>query len=189
MKSYYKNFVHAGANLSDADQAQAARDQQGGRDRSKTEFQQKLVAGTKAGALRHRRQGGDLAGLSDGEIAAAAHAAEEREMTGKYVIPLQNTTQQPLLTRSPTAPRARSCSTTRGRARKKAMPTTRAPPSRELAQLRAQKAKLLGYPNYAAYVLDDQMAKTPEAVEKFLGQLVGADRRQGRRRGQGRSRR
>jgi peptidyl-dipeptidase Dcp len=42
----------------------------------------------------------------------------------------------------------------------------------ELAVLRAEKAKLLGYPNYAAYVLYDQMAQTPQAVEKFLSQLV-----------------
>ena len=46
------------------------------------------------------------------------------------------------------------------------------PSSRSMAQLRAEKAKLLGYPNYAAYVLYDQMAKTPDAVLKFLGQLV-----------------
>jgi peptidyl-dipeptidase Dcp len=45
-----------------------------------------------------------------------------------------------------------------------------------LAVIRAQKAKLLGYPNYAAYVLYDQMANTPEMVEKFLGQLVGPTR-------------
>ena len=44
----------------------------------------------------------------------------------------------------------------------------------QLAQLRAQKAKLLGYPNYAAYVLYDQMAKTPQAVQNFIGQLVPA---------------
>jgi len=45
-----------------------------------------------------------------------------------------------------------------------------------LAVIRAQKAKLLGYPNYAAYVLYDQMADTPDKVEKFLGQLVAPTR-------------
>ena len=51
----------------------------------------------------------------------------------------------------------------------------------ELASLRAEKAKLLGYPNYAAYVLYDQMAQTPEAVEKFITP-VGAGRPAPRRR-------
>jgi len=47
-----------------------------------------------------------------------------------------------------------------------------------IAKLRAEKAKLLGYPNFAAYRLENQMARTPAAVEKFLGQLVPPTRRQ-----------
>jgi peptidyl-dipeptidase Dcp len=46
-----------------------------------------------------------------------------------------------------------------------------------IAKLRAQKAQLLGFPDYAAYALDDQMAKTPQAVERFLGQLGPATAR------------
>src|SRR5262249_43211945 len=43
-----------------------------------------------------------------------------------------------------------------------------------LAQLRARKAKLLGYPSYADYVLEDQMAKNPKNAEKLMGDLVPA---------------
>ena len=86
-------------------------------------------------------------------------------LKGKWVIPLQNTTQQPLLHVADRPRHAREAvQRIAGRAPRRATPTTPAPSIAELAQLRAEKAKLLGYPNYAAYVLYDQMAKTPEAV-------------------------
>ena len=43
-----------------------------------------------------------------------------------------------------------------------------------LAQLRAQRAKLLGYPDHATFTLDDQMAKTPQSAEKLLTGIVPA---------------
>ncbi len=52
------------------------------------------------------------------------------------------------------------------------MPTTRARPSRKMAQLRAQKAKLLGFPNFASWKIEDQMAKTPEAATNFMDALI-----------------
>jgi len=113
-----------------------------------------------------------LKGLSEAEIAAAAEAAKSRGLKGKYVIPLQNTTQQPLLTSlQDRAVREKLFQQSWMRAERGDTNDTRAIIV-ELASLRAQKAKLLGYPNYAAYVLYDQMAQTPEAVEKFIGQLV-----------------
>ncbi len=170
LKVYYLNFVHAGANLSDADKARL-------RDINKeiavleTTFQQKLVAATKAGALITANRS-DLAGLTDAEIAAAAQAAKDRGLEGKYVLPLQNTTQQPsLVSLSDRSVRERLFNNSWTRAEKGDENDTRATISR-IAQLRAEKARLLGYPNYAAYALYNQMAETPEAVEKFLGQLV-----------------
>ncbi|HVZ68067.1 MAG TPA: M3 family metallopeptidase [Rhizomicrobium sp.] len=170
LKVYYLNFVHAGANLSDADKARL-------RNINKeiaaleTTFQQKLVAATKAGALITANRS-ELAGLTDAEIAAAAQAAKDRGLEGKYVIPLQNTTQQPsLVSLSDRSVRERLFNNSWTRAEKGDENDTRATISR-IAQLRAEKARLLGYPNYAAYALYNQMAETPEAVEKFLGQLV-----------------
>ncbi|HVV64038.1 MAG TPA: M3 family metallopeptidase [Rhizomicrobium sp.] len=170
LKIYYLQFVHAGANLSDADKARLKEINK--RDATlETAFQQKLLAAAKAGAFVTANKA-DLAGLSDQEIAAAAKAAADRKMAGKYVIPLQNTTQQPLLVSlANRAIRQKIFENSWTRAEKGDANDTRATIA-EIAQLRAEKAKLLGYPNYAAYALYDQMAKTPEAVEKFLGQLV-----------------
>ena len=171
---YYRQFVHAGANLNDA-----------GKTRLKainsraasleTSFQQKLVAGAKAGALVLDNKA-QLAGLTPEEIASAEAAAKARGLKGKYVLPLQNTTQQPLLTSlSDRAVRERLYNNSWTRTEKGDANDTRAI-IQQLAVLRAEKAKLLGYANYAAYVLYDQMAGSSEAVQKFIAQLVPATR-------------
>jgi peptidyl-dipeptidase Dcp len=167
---YYNQFIHAGANLSDADKAKL-RELNKEDATLETQFQQKLLAGTKAGALVVDNKAA-LAGLSDAEIANAAKAAADRKMPGKFVIPLQNTTQQPALTSlADRATREKLFNNSWTRTEKGDANDTRSV-IQKLAQLRAQKAKLLGYPNYAAYVLYDQMAKTPDAVKTFIGQLV-----------------
>jgi peptidyl-dipeptidase Dcp len=171
---YYRQFVHAGANLSPADKVRLQ--QINKQDASlETDFQQRLVAAAKAGALVVSDKA-QLAGLSEAEIANAAQAAKGRGLAGKYVLPLQNTTQQPLLTSlSDRAVREKLFNNSWTRTEKGDKNDTRAIIS-QLAMLRGEKAKLLGYPNYAAYVLYDQMAQTPQAVEKFIRQLVPATR-------------
>jgi peptidyl-dipeptidase Dcp len=171
---YYRQFVHAGALLSDTDKArlQAINKEDASLE---TRFQQKLIAAAKAGALVLDDKA-QLAGLTDAEIASTVEAAKGRGLKGKYVIPLQNTTQQPLLTSlSNRSVREKLFNNGWTRAEKGDANDTRAIISR-LAVIRAQKAKLLGYPNYSAYVLYDQMADSPEKVEKFLGQLVAPTR-------------
>ncbi|HEY4342120.1 MAG TPA: M3 family metallopeptidase [Steroidobacteraceae bacterium] len=166
----YDHFVHAGANLSDHDKSRMMQINKELAALS-TSFRQKLIAGTKAGMLVVDNKAA-LAGLSDAALANAADAAAQRSLAGKWAIPLQNTTQQPALTDlSVRATREtlfnnRWNATERGDANDTRLVIAR------MAQLRAEKAKLLGYSNYAAYVLYDQMAKTPEAVLNFLGQLV-----------------
>ncbi len=171
---YYRQFVHAGANLSAKDQARLKDINK--QDASlETQFQQKLVAGAKAGALVVNDKA-QLAGLSEAEIANAADAGKARGLKGKYVVPLQNTTQQPLLTDlSDRATRDKLFNNSWTRTEKGDKNDTRAIIA-QLAVLRAEKAKLLGYPNYAAYVLYDQMAQTPAAVDRFLKQLTPATR-------------
>src|SRR3954466_13051595 len=171
---YYRQFVHAGANLSDKDKTRLQ--QINKQDASlETDFQQRLVAGAKAGALVISDKA-QLAGLSDAEIANAAQAAKGRGLAGKYVLPLQNTTQQPLLTSlSDRAVREKLFNLSWTRTEKGDKNDTRAIIA-QLAMIRAEKAKLLGYPNYAAYVLYDQMAQTPAAVDKFIRQLTPATR-------------
>jgi len=171
LKLYYMQFVHAGALLSDADKAKLK--ELNKRDAElETAFQQKLVAAAKAGGLVIDNRA-ELAGMSDQEIAAAAESAKARKLDGKFVIPLQNTTQQPALTDLTNRDvREKLFHNSWIRAEKGDANDTRDIIA-ELAQLRAQKAKLLGYPNYAAYVLYDQMANTPDKVLDFMNQLVG----------------
>ena len=90
---YYKNFVRAGAQLSASDQTRLRALNQ---EESKltTDFGNRLLAATKAGALVVDNVS-DLDGFSPAEIATAADAAKQRGLTGKWVIPLQNTTQHP----------------------------------------------------------------------------------------------
>ncbi|HUO93157.1 MAG TPA: M3 family metallopeptidase [Rhizomicrobium sp.] len=167
---YYRQFVHAGAKLSEADKAKL-KDLNKQISTLETAFEQKLLAAAKDGALVIDNKA-DLAGLSDDAIAAAAKTAEGRGLKGKWVIPLQNTTQQPALQSLANRDvRERLFHNSWTRAERGDANDTRATIS-TLANLRAIKAKLIGYPNYAAYVLEDQMAKTPEAVEKFLAQLI-----------------
>ena len=135
-----------------------------------TDFQQKLLAGTKAGALVVADQA-KLGGMSDAEIAAAANAAKERGLTGKYVLPLQNTTQQPeLAVLKDRATRQALFDASWTRSEKGDANDTRSDIA-QIALLRAQKAKLLGFPTWADYVLQNQMAKTPGTALGFMQQL------------------
>ncbi|WBO23223.1 M3 family metallopeptidase [Sphingomonas abietis] len=169
LKIYYDGFVHAGAQLSAADQTKlkALNTQLASLE---TSYQQKLLAAAKAGGLVVDDKA-KLAGLDDGKIAAAANDAKGRGLDGKWLIPLQNTTQQPSLEdMTDRATREALFHSSITRAEKGDANDTR-PVIQQLAMLRAQKAQLLGYPSWAAYTLYDQMAKTPQAAEAFMEQL------------------
>jgi peptidyl-dipeptidase Dcp len=130
-----------------------------------------VLADTKESALIVDNKA-DLAGLSDADIAAAAERAKDRNLKNKWVLTLQNTTQQPPLTYLQSAIiRRRLLAASEARGNHGGNNDTKSIVTR-LAQLRAQKARLLGYPTYAAYSLDDQMAKTPETAIKLMTDLV-----------------
>jgi peptidyl-dipeptidase Dcp len=172
VERYYKDFVRAGALLSDADKKRLREINQ---EESKliTSFQNKLLAATKTGALIIDDKK-ELDGLSEAEISAAAEAAHQRGLDGKWVLALQNTTQQPAqISLRNRAVRERLFHASTMRAEHGDSNDTRQIILR-LAELRIEKAKLLGYPTYAAYVLADDMAKTPEAAIKLLTDLVPA---------------
>ncbi len=169
---YNRNFVRAGANLSEADKVKLRALNQ---EESKliTDFQARLLAATKAGALVLDNVS-DLDGMSTGEVAPAADAAKQRGLTGKWVIPLQNTTQHPAqVSLKNRAVRQRLFIASTTRASKGDANDTRGIVKR-LAELRAGKAKLLGFPNFSAYSLDNQMSKTSENATKLLTNLVPA---------------
>lgn len=167
----YDEFVHTGAGLSEADKAELRKINEEMSTLSNT-FANKLLAATREGAFVTKNKDA-LAGLSDARIAAAAEAAKSRQLDG-FLIPLQNTTQQPdLVLLSDRATRQAIFEHSWNRTERGDANDTRDTIAR-IAQLRAQKAKLLGYPSFAAWKLEDQMAKTPEAALQFMDALVPA---------------
>src|ERR1700691_2729930 len=171
VERYYDDFVHAGANLSEADKTELKKINE---EISKLSdaFNTKLLAATKAGAYTTTDKAA-FAGLSEARIAALAQSATDRKVEG-FVVPLQNTTQQPDLTSLGNRPTRQAIfEHSWNRAERGDANDTRDTMAR-LAQLRAQKAKLLGYSSFAAWKLEDQMAKTPEAALKFMDAIVPA---------------
>ena len=167
---YHQHFILAGARLSAADKASLEKLNEEDATLS-TRFTNKLLAAAKAGALVVNSAAA-LDGLSRDQIDAAAGEAKERGLDARWLIPLQNTTQQPALlslTNRDTRHQLFDASWTR--AERGDANDTRAIITR-LAQLRAQQAALVGYDSFAAWKLQDQMAKTPEAVQTFLEKLA-----------------
>ena len=169
---YYRRFVHAGANLSAADKATLT-DLNGKLAALQAKYQGRLLDAANAGAVVVDSKA-DLTGLSEAQITAAADAAKARKLDGKYLIVLTNTTQQPILASLQNrALRARILAASEMRG-DQAGPTDLRDLIATIAQLRAQKAKLLGFSSYGGYVMVDQMAKNPEAAKKLLTDLAPA---------------
>jgi len=167
----YQQFVKAGANLSDSDKEKLKKLDEEESTLENT-FMTKLLDATTAGEYS-TTDPLTLAGLSAGQMAAAAEEAKAHKQQG-WLLPLENTTQQPDLgLLSDRATRHEIFEHSWNRAERGDANDTRSTLAR-LAQLRAEKAALLGYPNYAAWNLTDQMAKTPEAAIHFLDALVPA---------------
>jgi peptidyl-dipeptidase Dcp len=165
-------FVRAGAELSGADKTSLmALNQEEAK--LTTAFVQKALADTNDSAVVVDSKA-QLAGLSAGDLSAAAEDAKGRTLEGKWLLALQNTTQQPALgSLTDRVLRRRLFDASARRGNHGGENDTKEIVAR-LAELRARKAKLLGFPTYAAYVLDDQMAKTPEIAEKLMTDLVPA---------------
>jgi len=168
----YKEFELAGANLSDADKEKLkALNQQAAT--LSTQFTNKLLAATKAGGLTLKDQK-QLAGLSEAELNAAAQAAKDRKLDNAWLLVLQNTTQQPLLQPlEDRETRKALYDASINRAERGDANDTRQLISK-LAKVRAEQAKILGFPSYAAWKLQDQMAKTPQAALDFMHKIVPA---------------
>jgi peptidyl-dipeptidase Dcp len=169
---YEQKFELAGANLSESakDTLKKYNQEEAG---LSAKFTNMVLAANKAGALLITDKA-ELAGLSDAEIQAAADNAKAAKQDGKWLLSLQNTTQQPLLqSLTNRATRQKLFEASYNRAEKGDANDTRKTIAR-IAELHALEAKLLGFKNFADWKLRDQMAQTPEAVEQFLGKLVPA---------------
>ena len=168
----YQRFVRAGAELSEQDKAtvRALNEEQA---TLTTAFQQTLMKQTDLAAVVVDSEA-ELDGLDAAAIAAAAKAATEAGHEGKWLLRITNTTRQPVLTslknrelrqRVWEASANRGFSDGEGDTRKTVL---------RLAQLRAERAALLGSPNHASYALQNQMAGTPEAALGMLDDLAPA---------------
>src|SRR6195256_1559310 len=170
LERYYKDFVRAGAKLSDPDKEKLKRIN-AELATLQTRFDQNVLEEKNASSIVVDRRE-DLAGLSDNQIAAASAAANDEHKEGKFVLRLQNTTGQPVVgSLQNRALRERIMQTSLSRNSKGGPFDTRKIVIRT-AQLRAERAKLLGYENHAAYQLEDQTAKDVSTVNKLLANLT-----------------
>ena len=170
VERHYVDFVRAGALLSEAEQ-ERMQEINGEMAALQTSFTQNVLDGVNAAAIvvDDRAQ---LSGLSEGQVAAAAAAANSRGLDGKYVIALLNTSGQPALSSlDDRALRERIMRASLARGSEDGDYDNRQVITR-LAELRAERAVLLGYPNHAAYILDEQTAQTVTAVNDRLASLV-----------------
>jgi len=170
--STYRRFVHSGAELSPEKKKKLSA-LNGKIAKLSNDYRTKLLAaGNEAGVLVESKN--QLDGLSDADIAAAAASAKKTGHDGQYLLVIRNTTQQPLLASLKNRDlrlKLMQASETRGEHAGKS-------DVRDLiatiAQLRAQKAELMGFPTFAAFTEAEQMAKSADAAKKLLLDLAPA---------------
>jgi peptidyl-dipeptidase Dcp len=170
VERYYDEFTLAGAGLSDEDK-EKLKDYNKQLSTLTTRFEKNLLADTNELAVVFD-DAAELDGLGDGAVSAAAEAAKERGLDGKYVVSLVLPTGHPYLAslsnrdvreRIMTASRSRGIHGGDHDNRRLVLDITR---------LRAQRARLLGFETHAAFVTADQTARTPQAVADMLGRLA-----------------
>jgi peptidyl-dipeptidase Dcp len=169
---YNTDFVRSGAQLSDAQKEQLKK-MNSELAELQTKFSQNVLKEVNDSAIVVDTKQ-ELDGLSDAQIAAAAEAAKARNLPGKYVIALLNTSGQPAnssLTNRALREKIAEASLARG-SRGNEFDNTAV--VTRIAKLRAERANLLGYPNHATYVLEDETARTTEAVNKMMAGMAPA---------------
>ena len=170
VERYYKDFVRAGAKLSDTDKTKLKK-MNAEIAELQTQFSQNVLKEKNAESIVVDKEE-DLAGFSAPELAAARAAAKGEKKEGKFVLPLQNTTDQPPLTNLKNrALRERIMKVSLARNSHGGAWDNR-PVVLRMAKRRAERAALLGYASHAAYQLEDQTAKNVETVNKLLAQLA-----------------
>ena len=170
----YEQFVHEGALLSDADKA-TLKKLNSEIAVLQTKFTNQVNAGTKEAAVLVDKVE-ELDGLSQEAVARAAEAATAAGHKGKYLLEQTNTSRPGYLAELNNRDvRRRVLEASLARCSSGDSTNTHTTITR-LASLRAEKAKILGFPNFASWALKDQMAGRPEAVERLIQQLTPACR-------------
>ncbi|MDA0681007.1 MAG: M3 family metallopeptidase [Proteobacteria bacterium] len=169
LERYYSDFIRAGAQLSDV-QKERLREINSELAQLGTAFSQNVLSEVNDSAIVVDSRG-ELAGLSDSQIDSAAAEASSRQLDGKFVLTLQNTTLQPLITSLENrALRQRIQETSAMRGSRGNEYDNRGIVTRVL-ELRSEKATLLGFESHAAFILENQTAHTVSAVNDMLGRL------------------
>ncbi|MBB4683485.1 peptidyl-dipeptidase Dcp [Amycolatopsis jiangsuensis] len=170
LERVHTDFRRSGAGLAEAEQ-EKLRKLNGKLSTLQTRFSQNLLRDTNDLAVVLDDEA-ELAGLGEGAVAAAAAAAGERGLHGKYVLTLTLPTAQAALeSLENRAVRERVFTASVSRGNRDNESDNKAVVL-EIARLRAERAALLGYPNHASYVIEDQTAKTLEAASGLLERLA-----------------
>ena len=178
IERYYTEFTQAGAGLG-ANEKDQLREFNQRLSVLTTRFEKNLLADTNDLAVVVDDVA-ELDGLGQGEISAAAQAAADRGLDGKYLITLVLPTGHPFLAAlTNRALRERLMAASRSRGIRGGDNDNRELVL-EITRLRAARAKLLGFENHAAFVTSDQTAGTPEAVDAMLRGLAPAAARNAR---------
>ena len=171
LSRYHTLFVRAGAQLQPQQQARL-KEMNKELSTLSTRFKQNVLKATTDGAVVVDSVA-ELDGLSPEQIGAAAQAAEGRGLKGKWLIALQNTTNQPVLTQlTNRSLRERIYKASIGRGL--SAPTDNTVVIAQLVKLRAERAALLGYESHAAYQLEDESAGNPAAVRDMISKVAPA---------------
>jgi peptidyl-dipeptidase Dcp len=170
VEEMYKGFIRGGANLA-PEQQEKLRALNAEIAMLQLTFGQNLLAETNSYKLVIDKEA-DLAGLPQGAIAAASEAGNSDPATkGKWVFTLQNPSVMPFLQFSANRElREKIFTAYTNRCNNNNAKDNKAVVSK-LIPLRMAKAKLMGYPDFASFILDDRMAKTPQNVYKLLNQV------------------
>jgi peptidyl-dipeptidase Dcp len=169
---YYKKCLMSGALLNESEKKQIKKLNEEEATLA-ARFSNQLLAAGKNGALAVN-DAALLKGLSEAEIAKAKSAAGARGLKDKWLLSLRNTTQQPALSSLENrSTRQQLFEASWNRAKKNDSTDTRST-LLKIATIRAEKAKILGFPNYASWALQDQMATTPAAVDSIFAKLAPA---------------
>jgi peptidyl-dipeptidase Dcp len=172
IERYYRDFVHAGAALSESAREQLKQYNERLSVLEAKFDQNALAEANRLGVVIDDRT--RLRGLSEGELSAAEAAAKDRGLDGKYLISMVNFSGHPLLAsledralRQEIMEASLSKSISGGEFDNRDLLL-------EIASVRSKRAKLLGFANHAAYVLSEETAKKPELAHDMLKQIAPA---------------
>lgn len=169
LKETYKGFVRSGALLNDEDKKKLEKINM---DLSvKTlQFGQNVLASTNA-YFKHVSNKNELKGIPDAILEQYAEEAKERNLDG-YVITLQYPSYIPAMTYAENRELRRELALANGKKSFDGSEQDNQNLIKEIVKLRHEKAELLGYKNFADYVLEERMAQSPSKVQDFLNELL-----------------